>query len=164
LSNQGVARQITATSSKEIGLLRHFRYHVAPWIDTGDPESPVGIKVMLLARNHRPLLAAILALAARQRSLVSQLQNREDLESSFEFREEAKHGLAFAEDSVRNIGQALLTLIEVLSSSPLGWQNSFFCIARTLSDPASLVALGDEFSEMSFWIHLRIGKDNSPFC
>ncbi|KFZ25282.1 hypothetical protein V502_00242 [Pseudogymnoascus sp. VKM F-4520 (FW-2644)] len=97
-SHRLVDRQGLTNGVQETGLLRHFRYNLAPWIDVGDPECFFGIKVMLLAAANRSLLAALLALAARHRSLIYPQQNSDDLESSLKFREEAERGLVFEDD------------------------------------------------------------------
>ncbi|KAL5352800.1 hypothetical protein ACLOAV_002748 [Pseudogymnoascus australis] len=102
-SNRPVDRQGLTNGVQETGLLRHFRYNLAPWIDVGDPGCFFGIKVMLLATANRSLLAALLALAARHRSLIYPPQNSGDLESSLKFREEAERGLVFEDDHILEI-------------------------------------------------------------
>lgn len=153
--------QAPTSSNRETDLLRHFRYNLSPWIDVGDPECPFGIKILLLARSKRSLCAAILALSARQRSLIARPQNHRDdhdLENSVKFREEAEHGLAFEEDLVRHVGQAILMLGDFFASSPLQWRNLLFYQMGVPDGIASLAALEDgELSEPLFWLRFRIG-------
>lgn len=156
-TDQLAHNQTIASSNEETSLLRHFRYNLAPWIDVGDPESSFGIKVMILARTNRPVFAAILALAAFQKSLVYQQQSSDDLENSLRFRGEAENNLPLTNDIVGRVGKVILFLVDFFSSSPLHWRNLLF---QQLSIPGgltSLAALDEVLSEPLFWLHFRIG-------
>jgi hypothetical protein len=150
-------RQGPANGDQETGLLRHFRYNLAPWIDVGDPESFFGIKIMLLARSNRPLLAALLALAARHRSLIYRQQNIDDLESSLKFREEAERGLVLEDDHVSRVKKVLLLLEVLFCSSPLQWRTLKFHQMGIPGGLTSLGAPGGELSEPLFWLQFKIG-------
>ncbi|OQD89053.1 hypothetical protein PENANT_c003G00081 [Penicillium antarcticum] len=113
---------IFANGNQETDLLRHFRYYVGPWIDTGDPELPFGLQVLLLSRTNRALQAAVLSLSAGQRLLLP-LATSEDVESSRRFRRKAKESLAVEPDLARNAGQTLLMLQDVLPAGPQQWRN-----------------------------------------
>ncbi|KFY03134.1 hypothetical protein V490_00281 [Pseudogymnoascus sp. VKM F-3557] len=156
LSHRLIDSRGLANGDQEIGLLRHFRYNLAPWIDVGDPESFVGIKTMLLARANRSLLAALLALAARHRSLINHQENSDDLKSSLKFREEAERGLMFEDDHISHIIRVLLILEVLFCSSPLHWRALPFHQMGIPGDLASLSAPGGELCEPLFWLQFKI--------
>ncbi|KAF7631507.1 hypothetical protein F9C07_1181719 [Aspergillus flavus] len=117
---------IPASGADEIGLLRYFRYHLAPWIDVGDPECGFEIHALLLAKTSRPLLAAIMALALTHSSLQ---QNNNAIGVNVTLQQEAERGLAHADDPIKSMGQALLMLHDFLFSHPRQWRD--FLRART---------------------------------
>ncbi|OBT40881.1 hypothetical protein VE00_08806 [Pseudogymnoascus sp. WSF 3629] len=156
-SHRLVDRQGLTNGVQETGLLRHFRYNLAPWIDVGDPECFFGIKVMLLATANRSLLASLLALAARHRSLIYPQQNSDDLESSLKFREEAERGRVFEDDHVGRIIKVLLILEVLFCSSPLQWRTLQFHQIGIRDGLTSLAALRGELSEPLFWLQFKIG-------
>ncbi|OBT71218.1 hypothetical protein VF21_09873 [Pseudogymnoascus sp. 05NY08] len=156
-SHRLVDRQEQTNGVQETGLLRHFRYNLAPWIDVGDPGSFFGIKVMLLATANKSLLAALLALAARHRSLIYPQQNSDDHESSLKFREEAERGLVFEDDHIGHIIRVLLILEVLFCSSPLQWMTLQFHQMGIPDGLTSLAAPGGELSEPLFWLQFKIG-------
>lgn len=117
---------------------------------------------MLLATAHRSLLAALLALAARHRSLISPPQNSDDLESSLKFREEAERGLVFEDDHVCRIIKVLLMLEVLFCSSPLQWRTLQFHQMGIRDGLTSLAALRGEPSEPLFWLQFKIGSYAPP--
>lgn len=155
-NQQQSAEHGLSSSNKETALLRHFRYNIAPWIDVGDPECPFGIKAMLLARERRPFLAVILALAARHKALVCSPQESDELESAVKFRQEAEHGFVFEEDHITPIARALLMLEEFLCSSPLQWKN---LLLYEMDIQEDLASLSDEanLARPLLWLYFRIG-------
>ncbi|KAJ9483745.1 hypothetical protein VN97_g9653 [Penicillium thymicola] len=153
--NKTVERQVAlASGSHETDLLRHFRYHVGPWIDTGDPELPFGLQVLLLSRTNRALQAAVLALAAGQRLLVT-TPNSTDLESSQKFRKEAEESLALEYDLTRYAGHALLILQDTLSAGPQQWRSLLIDRIEHISDFASR-AVGEEVGDALLWLYFRL--------
>ncbi|KAF4769159.1 hypothetical protein HAV15_008655 [Penicillium sp. str.  len=121
-SNITVEQRVAlANGNHETDLLRHFRYYVGPWIDTGDPELPFGLQVLLLSRANRALQAAVLALAAGQRLLVA-TPNTKDLESSQQFRKEAEESLPLEYDLARYAGHTLLMLQDALPCWTAAWE------------------------------------------
>lgn len=149
-------RDIFSKGNLETDLLRHFRYHVGPWIDTGDPELPFGLQVLLLSRTNRALQAAVLALSAGQRSLVGST-NGTDLDSSRQFRTEAEESLPLEYDLARYAGHTLLMLQDALPAGPHQWRNLLLPRIDHVSDFASR-AVGEEIGEALLWLYFRFGK------
>lgn len=146
-------RPTTAHSCRETDLLRHFRYHIGPWIDVGDPECALGIQTLLLSRSNRPLQAAILALSASQRSLLSISHHEEDISNGIRFRKEAEESLGLQPDLVRQAGYAILLLQDLLPSGLHRWRNWLDSANHYLS-PMSMT---DDLGEALFWLHFRLG-------
>ncbi|KAG0652305.1 hypothetical protein D0Z07_1205 [Hyphodiscus hymeniophilus] len=94
-SNYLAERPGAAGSLQETDLLRHYRYNISPGIDIGNPESPFGIKIMLAAREHKPVFASILALAAHHKYLIFLQQTNHDIDDSLEYRQKAEECLTF---------------------------------------------------------------------
>ncbi|CAI7661965.1 unnamed protein product [Penicillium palitans] len=153
--NRTVEQRVSlANGSHETDLLRHFRYHVGPWIDTGDPELPFGLQVLLLSRTNRALQAAVLALAAGQRLLVATPTSK-DLESSQQFRKEAEESLALEYDLPRYAGHTLLMLQDALPAGPQQWRSLLIPRIEHISDFASR-AVGEEVGDALFWLYFRL--------
>lgn len=159
-NNRTVDRQVAlASGNHETDLLRHFRYHVGPWIDTGDPELPFGLQVLLLSRTNRALQAAVLALAAGQRLVVT-TPNSKDLESTQKFRKEAEESLTLEYDLTRYAGHALLMLQDALPTGPQQWRSLLVDRIEHISDFASR-AVGEEVGDALLWLYFRLGKAGS---
>ncbi|CAP79907.1 Pc12g02800 [Penicillium rubens Wisconsin 54-1255] len=159
-SNRTVERRgDLASGNHETDLLRHFRYHVGPWIDTGDPELPFGLQVLLLSRTNRALQAAVLALSAGQRLLVTS-PNSMDLDSSQQFRKEAEESLALEYDLARYAGHTLLMLQDALPAGPQQWRSLLVHRIEHISDFASR-AVGEEVGEALLWLYFRF-ETSSP--
>lgn len=152
-------RGILTSGSHETDLLRHFRYHVGPWIDTGDPELPFGLQVLLLSRTNRALQAAVLALSAGQRLLVASPDSK-DLESSQKLRKEAEETLVLEYDLARYAGHTLLMLQDALSAGPQQWRSLLVPKIEHISDFASR-AVGEEVGDALFWLYFRLGTSTS---
>lgn len=163
---QGVSRSLLgqissrpttlSSSNHETDLLRHFRYHVGPWIDVGDPDCALGIKVLLLSRTNRPLQAAILALSASQRPLIAVPSQIEDLDSSLRFRGEAEDSLDLEPELIGYAGRALLLVQDLLPSGLQLWRN---ILIPHIQSPGGLLhpaALEEELGEGIFWLHFRL--------
>jgi hypothetical protein len=142
----------------ETGLLRHYRYNVAPWIDIGDPESFFGIKLMIVAKGNRALFAAIYSLAACHRSLIEPEKKHVDLENALQYRHEAENGTIDAEDQLGRAGSALLMLGEFFSTSLGQWR----AVISHHAGPSIAVTypqvLKDDLYEPLFSLYFRIGK------
>ncbi|KAJ6134588.1 hypothetical protein N7523_000910 [Penicillium sp. IBT 18751x] len=152
-------RPTTAHSCRETDLLRHFRYHIGPWIDVGDPERAFGVQTLLLSRSNRPLQAAILALSAGQRSLLSgpHHYHEEDMSNSIRFRKEAEESLEFQPDLVEQAGHAILLLQDLLPSGLHRWRSWLDSADNHLS-PMSLT---EDLGEALFWLHFRLDLASS---
>jgi hypothetical protein len=156
-SNYLAGRPEATEIDYETGLLRHYRYNVAPWIDIGDPECSFGIKVMLGAKEHRSLFEAILALAACHRSLTYS-PGSSDLESAIRYRREAENGLTLANEHIRRAGTIILMLGDFFSSCPHEWRGLLFQHLSTSGVLSSLAGLMEHLDEPLFWLYLRIGE------
>ncbi|KAA8646562.1 uncharacterized protein ATNIH1004_007995 [Aspergillus tanneri] len=134
----------------EIGLLRYFRYYLAPWIDAGDPECTFAIQVLLLAKSKRSLLAAILALSSTHSCL---LRDRSGNERSAAFRHEAEQGLAVADDPV---GRTLIMLQDFFSFHPRQWRDFLLSQIRTFDSVRPVNSLQSGLSEPWWLLNFRI--------
>jgi hypothetical protein len=148
------------TIDYETGLLLHYRYNVAPWIDVGDPESSFGTKVMLEAKEHRPLLEAVLALAACHRSLIS-LNSTAGIEMGLRHTIDAENDLQIVEQHISRITRTLLMIRNLFSSSLQHWRN---ILSRHLSQDK--IALPDtgrkcDYDGPIFWFYFKIGEYSS---
>lgn len=169
--NQGVNLSLLAqisprsttllSSNHETDLLRHFRYHIGPWIDVGDPDCALGIQVLLLSRTNRPLQAAILALSASQRPLIAVPSHIEDLDSSLRFRGEAEDSLDLESESIGHAGRALLLLQDLLPTGLQDWRNLLSPHIEPLGCLVHPAALEEELGEGIFWLHFRLDLASS---
>lgn len=141
----------------ETGLLRHYCYALAPWIDVGDPGRAFGLEFLILGRRVRPLLAAILALAAGQRSLVVPTYAADDLARSLRFREEAENGLSLQSTAVQRVGNVFFMLHDFFSSRPSQWKALVTGYTNAPGGLGCLSAADGELNEPSLWVTLRIG-------
>lgn len=151
---------ISTGSIHETALLCHYRYHTAPWIDIGDPCDSFGIAVLTLAKNHRPLLAAILALAARQRlclNLTPDPYGRDEALAG-RYRVEAEHGLQSVEPRIQRLARGLLMLQEFLGVGPGEWRHVLIRHWGEGNTPPPVETLDDELMAPLFWLYLRMGK------
>ncbi|EAL89329.1 uncharacterized protein AFUA_4G14660 [Aspergillus fumigatus Af293] len=140
----------------ETGLLRHYCYALAPWIDVGDPGRAFGLEFLILGRRVRPLLAAILALAAGQRSLVVPTYAADDLARSLRFREEAENGLPLQSTAVQRVGNVFFMLHDFFSSRPSQWKALVTGYTNAPGGLGCLSAADGELNEPSLWVTLRI--------
>lgn len=153
------SKPATPGSCQETDLLRHFRYHIGPWIDTGDCNSAFGVQVLLRSRLNRPLQSAILALSAGQRSLLSRTPS-EDVHSLLRFRKEATESLVLQPDLVGRAGQTLLLLQEILPAGLQGWRDLIRPHIESSIAVISPTVLTEEPGAALFWLHLRLGTPN----
>ncbi|KAJ5622503.1 hypothetical protein N7528_005735 [Penicillium herquei] len=168
-----VHRPSPTNTSYETDLLRHFRYHVGPWMDTGDSNCALGVQVLLLSRTNRSLQAAVLALSAGQRSLIS-LTNSDDIESILRFREEAEEEeISPQKDLERHAGRALLLLQELLPAGIKQWRSIFAPRVEYPGEFITPIDLTQELGDALFWLYFRIDLAASisdlkspitPFC
>ncbi|KAJ5765755.1 hypothetical protein N7520_005314 [Penicillium odoratum] len=154
-SYRRLVRTPPENTSYETDLLRHFRYHVGPWMDTGDSNCALGVQVLLLSRSNRPLQSAILALSAGQRSLLS-LTHTEDVMNMLRFRKEAEESLALRPELERHVGNVLLLVQELLPSGLHQWRN---LILPQFEHPRGFISpldLAEELGESLFWFYFRL--------
>ncbi|KAJ5698677.1 hypothetical protein N7462_000682 [Penicillium macrosclerotiorum] len=156
-------RPPTTSNNHETDLLRHFRYHVGPWIDVGDPDCALGVQVLLLSRTCRALQLAILALSVGQRPLLALPPQSEDLSNSLRFRAEAEHGISSAPELEQHAIRALLLLQEILPSGLEQWRSHLLPYVESPNGFLSPVHLADELGESSFWLYFRIDLAASMF-
>ncbi|GIJ81598.1 hypothetical protein Asppvi_000097 [Aspergillus pseudoviridinutans] len=140
----------------ETGLLRHYCYALAPWIDVGDPSRTFGLEFLILGRRVRPLLAAILALAAGQRSLVAPRHAADHLAMSLRFRAEAENGLPLQTTTIQRVGNVFFMLHDFFSSRPSQWKTLVTGHINAPGGLGCLAASDGGLNEPSFWVTLRI--------
>lgn len=143
-------------SNPETDLLRHFRYHIGPWIDVGDPDCALGIGVLLLSRTNRPLQAAVLALSASQRPLIAVPSHIDDLESSIRFRAEAEDSLGLQPELIESAGRVLLLIQDLLPSGIQYWRKFLEPKIQTPGYFAGPGAMQEELGEGIFWLYFRL--------
>ncbi|KAL5363444.1 hypothetical protein BJX96DRAFT_186992 [Aspergillus floccosus] len=152
---------VPENSTAEIDLLRHFRYHVGPWIDLGDPDCALGVQTLLLSRTHRALQAAILALSSSQRAPVAQSQLNEDIVHGRQFGKAAEEVLVLP-GLVGHAGRALLLMQELLPLSLRQWRDHLTRqlrpFGKTLPSPT---ALSDALGDAVFWFLFRLDLASS---
>ena len=146
----------TAGSSYETDLLRHFRYHVGPWIDTGDSNYGLGVQVLLLSRSNRALQSAVLAVSAGHRSLLP-LNHIEDIRSSLRFLKEVKENLALQPKLINDAGELLILLQELLPSGLQQWRSLIYSRVENGGGFMSPIDLAQELGEAVFWLYFRLG-------
>ncbi|EAW08984.1 uncharacterized protein ACLA_099290 [Aspergillus clavatus NRRL 1] len=140
----------------ETALLRHYCYALAPWIDVGDTTRAFGLTLLILGRKARPLMAAILALTAYQRSLISTSSAAEDLASSVHYREEAERDLGRQVHVVQRSVTAVLMLQSFFSSHPSRWEILVADHMDVFRSCALSISLEDEPLGALFWLPFRI--------
>ncbi|KAJ5818805.1 hypothetical protein N7474_004396 [Penicillium riverlandense] len=157
---QGTLSSPSAGGNLETALLRHFRYHISPWIDVGDPSCAFGLQTLLLSRTSRPVQLAILALSAAQRLAISSFMNNEDSENGPKFRKEAETSLMIEPESSRHAGRALLMLQDFLTAGPQKWRDLFMHLRgfHSIDLAASIMSLQSPM--VPFRSFLR--RDGSP--
>ncbi|KAJ5731534.1 uncharacterized protein N7483_006042 [Penicillium malachiteum] len=168
-----VHRPTPANTSYETDLLRHFRYHVGPWIDTGDSNCALGVQVLLHSRTNRSLQAAVLALSAGQRSLIS-LMNSDDIENILRFRKEAEEEeISPQTDVERHAGKALLLLQELLPAGLQQWRSIIASRVEYAGGFMSPTDLAQGLGDALFWFYFQLDLAASisdlkspitPFC
>jgi hypothetical protein len=143
----------------EVDLLRHYRYHIAPWLDLGDSKSTFGIAILIAAKEDYFLYHAILALAARQRRLRRVRPRREnvgDEASVQDCQNEEGSGSSSEQLPISSTTHLLLSLDKVLSSEPRSWSSIILKCVPTLRDVAPH-AFGADVKAAVFWMLFRIG-------
>ncbi|KAJ5936280.1 hypothetical protein N7454_005578 [Penicillium verhagenii] len=147
-------------TSYETDLLRHFRYRVGPWMDTGDSNCALGVQVLLLSRSSRPLQCAILALSAGHRSLLSSAHS-DDTVNMLRFRRE-EQALTYNLELERHIASALLLLQEILPSGLQHWRD---IISPHINHPHGFISpldLVQEVGNSLFWFYFKLGMSHAP--
>ncbi|KAJ5290936.1 hypothetical protein N7478_000187 [Penicillium angulare] len=150
-----VYRPTTASASYETDLLRHFRYHVGPWMDTGDSNCALGVQVLLLSRSNRILQSAVCALSAGQRSLIS-LNYSEDIANILRFRKEAEDTNSLHPDLETHAGKALLLLQELLPAGLQQWRNLMSPHTDYGAGLLSPTDLTLDLGGSLFWLYFRL--------
>lgn len=146
-------------SRKEGAILRHFRYKMVPWIEAGDPASQFGVDVMRLGQESAPVHAAILAVASLQLQLISDTNLERD-NDMISYQREARSGLPTLHADTRRVGEALVALEALLSSSPSQWRNfPLFDLKQVSNDGA--VSSVEEPLQTLYRLHARIGASGT---
>lgn len=147
----------------EVDLLRHYRYHIAPWLDLGDPKSTFGIAILIAAKEDSFLYHAILALAARQWWLRRARPRQEDVDDEASVQDcqnEDGAGSSLEQLPISSTTHLLLSLDKVLSSEPQSWSSIILKCVPTFHDVAPH-AFDVDVKAAVFWMLFRIGKYGS---
>jgi hypothetical protein len=103
----------TNSGPDEIDLICHFRYEVAPWLDTFTCDDFFSVKLFSVAHNHRSVMVAVLAVSSRHR--VNTSNGSEELCHRYET--EAESRVLYGPGHVRSAVRHLMLLYTVLCSS-----------------------------------------------
>ncbi|KAK5044984.1 hypothetical protein LTR84_010356 [Exophiala bonariae] len=148
-----LAGSISSTTARETALLCHFRYNLAPWLDINDCGAFFGVKLFLLARETRAVMAAILSIAARHLHLKNKSNVRgADLECCLSYRQEAESAVFHETASIQQLVKILLVLETFLRSNPQQWKD----VVRQVASPSDSVAF-EVVEEPLRWVCFRIG-------
>ncbi|OQU93789.1 Fungal Zn2-Cys6 binuclear cluster domain-containing protein [Cladophialophora immunda] len=153
----------TSNKNLETLLVCHFRYILAPLIDAGDHKGPFGVSAVLLARDHRSIMAAILAASACHRAVLSPSTKSRDLASSHHYRQEAEIRLADEASSIQLIGRVLLSLDLFFQSGPSQWKDYLSNMNTDLDALASQAPAGRCWESL-LWFCFRIDLAASIFA
>jgi hypothetical protein len=148
-----LAGSTSSTAARETALLCHFRYNLAPWLDINDCGAFFGVKLFLLARETRAVMAAILSIAARHLYLKNKSNvGSSDLECCLSYRQEAESTVFHETASIQQLVKILLLLESFLRSNPQQWKD----VVRQVVSPSDSVAF-DVVEEPLRWVCFRIG-------
>lgn len=149
--------KLASRTTDETDLLRHFRYSVGMWLDIGDPECPYSIKLLQLSKSNRILETSVLALAAYQRSLADAVKQDNDYESSIRLREECELTLEQQDPSTRLLGNTLLMIGDIFSSSPLHWRTMLANYSDVFGSQQPVIGIDFGLGNALYWLHYRLG-------
>ncbi|KIY01459.1 uncharacterized protein Z520_03011 [Fonsecaea multimorphosa CBS 102226] len=146
----------TSNKNLETLLVCHFRYILAPLIDAGDHKGPFGVSAVLLAREHRSIMVAILAASASHRAILSPSTKSQDLAHSHHYRQEAEVRLANEASSIQLLGRILLRLDLFFRPGPSQWKDCLSNINMDINALASQAPAGRCWESL-LWFCFRIG-------
>lgn len=123
-SPTSLAGSHSSTATRETALLCHFRYKIAPWLDVDDCGAFFGVKLFLLARRTRAVMAAILSIAARHLYLTNNSNvGSPELECCLSYRQEAESTVFNETTSIQQLVKILLLLESFLNSKLQKWKD-----------------------------------------
>lgn len=152
-----------AGSHHETGLLCEYRYGVAPCLDIGDPKSYFGIRLMLVAKESKPILAVICLVAASRRALLhassSGSLDPSQQDTVLRYRQEIDDEVRFVDEQTLRVCRALLFVEDIYSANPLLWRALQLRDETVSGSPfASLLppVLTHDLDEALFWLCFKI--------
>jgi hypothetical protein len=154
--------RLTPSLAQELELVSHFRYHIALWLDNEDPSGFFGVGLLLMARQSRAVMTAVLAVTLRQLLVTSEIQaTRLRPDVCGYFRQEAESKVLDEPEDVHYVVQNMLLLETFLRSRIQDWRNltqEFLNLSRHRVRTRSV-------AEDAFWgLWLRIGELRFSRC
>ncbi|KAE8151994.1 hypothetical protein BDV25DRAFT_80896 [Aspergillus avenaceus] len=146
----------TISEARRLELLRHYRYHIAPWLDICDLRHPFGITALQLAIDSDSLLSALMALSETCAFPISH-GNREHLgQSTLSF----PHQPPPSADNSTNLTEVVLislfeTIKFLVTDVSQAW-NQMRDRNNHLSDYLVQYAYGTNIESVAYWMSLRI--------
>ncbi|KAF5856514.1 hypothetical protein ETB97_007245 [Aspergillus alliaceus] len=156
LSSSVTATPITVSETRRLELLRHYRYHVAPWLDICDLRHPFGIAVFQTARSSEQLLSALLGLS--ETCIIQPAQwNRPSL-GQLSLRK--RHQLSQLDNDHPDFTECILIILieevrSLVTNVPQAWTD---LVNRDVSlvDPLVQYAYSKTILSAVYWMFLRI--------
>ncbi|KAG2415120.1 hypothetical protein HFD88_006311 [Aspergillus terreus] len=146
--------------ARKLELLRHYQYHVAPWLDLSDMKRPFGLTVVDIAVKSDILIHAVMELSnacAIQRLSDREYQSRPSFSSHARRLPPNRQGAGLNMNSTElSLFILLDELRTLISHIPTAWKNA------NCSDPRpqeTLVqhAYGTGIESVMYWMFLRLG-------
>ncbi|RFU36211.1 hypothetical protein B7463_g81, partial [Scytalidium lignicola] len=157
--SRDITQEATSSLTKEeleIRLLRFYRYNVAPWLDLGDLEQPLGMDVLQVFKQSTIVQQAVLEVSARKQLFSSDLEAEsydstkiinqgrwtpQETPSPYDISELAAHWL--------------LALTDFISSQPREWRT---IVSSNLSilQGLNMQYLDSKISRAMYWLWLRM--------
>ncbi|KAL4895781.1 hypothetical protein BDV59DRAFT_199768 [Aspergillus ambiguus] len=159
LSTNLVASTVVSEARK-LELLRHYQYHVAPWLDLSDMRRPFGLTVVNIAVNSDNLLYVLMEFS--NACVVQQMSDREyQYRPSFSsLARKLPPNRRGADLNMNPTELALFSLLDELSALvsdiPTAWSNAN-CGDPNILERLVEHAYGTGIESVIYWMFLRLG-------
>ncbi|KAL5364666.1 hypothetical protein BJX96DRAFT_188014 [Aspergillus floccosus] len=148
--------------TRKLELLRHYQYHVAPWLDLSDMTRPFGLTVVDIAVKSNILIHAVMELS--NACATQQLSDRE-YQSRPSFSSHARQLPPNRQGTSLNMNSTELSLFILLdelralvSNIPTAWKNAN-CSDPRLQESLVQHAYGTDIESVMYWMFLRLEFD-----
>ncbi|KAH8432390.1 Zn(II)2Cys6 transcription factor domain-containing protein [Aspergillus melleus] len=141
---------LSIPESDRLDLLRHYRYHVAPWLDICDMRQPFGLTGLQLAMGSEKLLSALMRLS--KACMVQSVPERSFLA---DFTESIADMSMLGDSTEATLLYVLEEVRCLVTDVPRAWTRNGYPDAIQ-----SLVqyAYGDDINSALYWLTLRLSK------